>query len=109
MNTQKIQNHYETEQLTARIRRGLHGRMKAATPLYSKVGRLWSLAGELFLDLPRECQLELLNAEPGRSPCEILKQMFQDSAMRAAAVEDEQGAYEVARKARQDKQRRKIG
>lgn len=103
---------YETEQLTARVRKGLHAQMKAAKPRGMGIGWVWTRAAEVFLKFPRPVQLAILQDEDNdETLMDLLAQMAdeQASAMRAAAVADEQSAYEASRKERRGRRARKTG
>jgi len=51
----------ETEQTTVRVEIGLHAQVKEAKPPSSSIGHVWSTAARLFLALPRNTQLDLLD------------------------------------------------
>jgi len=88
--------------------------MKAATPRGTGIGWVWTRAAEVFLGLPRDVQLAVLQDEQSvESLSEIIARMVDEriaeAAMRAAAEEDEQAAYEASRKERRGRATRKTG
>lgn len=60
--TEKNSVEFETEQVCARVRKGLHEAMKAAIPPGTNIpiGLMWTKAAEVFLQLPAPTRSQIL-------------------------------------------------